>query len=259
MAKALERDGRRSGKAFLKAMFLVVFIISAILLIHFTSVRTYLAPVALARFLDGAGFWAPVVFIGIYSAGVCLFIPAALMTGLGAAIFGPYWGYVYVYLGAILGASASFIIGRSLGRDFVASLVGEKFKKFDEAIERNGFSAVLYLRLIYSPFSALSFGMGLTKVRFSDYFWGTALGILVETFIFTLFIGTVKEIWTSGEWNRLAIFKVSLSLVLFVASLFVPKLLRKVKKKEKQKEVACRIDGACNEEGGPSRHVPFID
>ncbi len=39
----------------------------------------------------------------------------------------------------------------------------------------------------------MNFGMGLTRVRFKDYLWGAGLGILVGTFIFTFFVGTVKE------------------------------------------------------------------
>ena len=56
------------------------------------------------------------VFIFIYAAGVCFFLPGTLLTGLGAAIFGAYWGFVYVWLGAMAGASAAFYIGRTLGR-----------------------------------------------------------------------------------------------------------------------------------------------
>ena len=53
----------------------------------------------------------------------------------------------------MLGASAAFWIGRTLGRDLAASLVGDRLKKYDEAIERNGFATVLYLRLVYFPFT----------------------------------------------------------------------------------------------------------
>ncbi|MCK7474164.1 MAG: 6-phosphogluconolactonase [Rhodopseudomonas palustris] len=44
----------------------------------------------------------------------------------------------------------------------------------------------------------MNFGMGLTRVRFGDYMLGTGLGILVGTFIFTFFIGTLKDVWASG-------------------------------------------------------------
>jgi uncharacterized membrane protein YdjX (TVP38/TMEM64 family) len=68
-----------------------------------------------------------------------------------------------------------FLIGRYLGGDFAASLIGGRLKRFDDAIEQNGFASVLYLRLANFPFTPMNFGMGLTKVRFSDYVTGTGL------------------------------------------------------------------------------------
>jgi uncharacterized membrane protein YdjX (TVP38/TMEM64 family) len=223
-----EPTGSRS-KAIAKALILAAFIGGAIVLVHFTPVKGYLTTEQLGRFLDTAGFWAPLVFILIYTVGVCLFVPGTFLTGLGAAIFGPYLGFIYVWFGAMLGASAAFVIGRTLGREFAASLVGDRLKKYDEAIERNGFAAVLYLRLVYFPFTPLNFGMGLTRVRFWDYVAGTGLGIVVGTFIFTFFIGTLKEVWTSGDWRQLISFKVFFSLALFGFSFFIPKIINKVR------------------------------
>jgi uncharacterized membrane protein YdjX (TVP38/TMEM64 family) len=223
-----EPTGSRS-KAIAKALILAAFIVGAIVLVRFTPVKGYLTTEQLGRFLDTAGFWAPLVFILIYTVGVCLFVPGTFLTGLGAAIFGPYLGFVYVWFGAMLGASAAFVIGRTLGREFAASLVGDRLKKYDEAIERNGFAAVLYLRLVYFPFTPLNFGMGLTRVRFWDYVAGTGLGIVVGTFIFTFFIGTLKEVWTSGDWGQLISFKVFFSLALFGFSFFIPKIIKKVR------------------------------
>lgn len=213
----------------IKAFILVAFIIGAILLVRFTPIKGYLTAEAMGRFLDTAGVWASLVFMLVYSLGVCLFVPGTLLTGLGAAIFGPYWGFVYVWVGAMLGASAAFWIGRSLGREFAASLIGDKLKKYDEAIERNGFATVLYLRLVYFPFTPMNFGMGLTKVRFWDYFFGTGLGIIVGTFIFTFFIGTLKGVWASGNWSELLSFKVFFSVGLFIFSLFIPRVVKKAK------------------------------
>ena len=220
--------GGRS-KAIVKAVVLVLFIAGAILLVRFTPVKSYLTAEALGRFLDAAGFWAPLVFIFIYTIGICLFVPGTLLTGLGAAIFGPYYGFVYVWFGAMLGASAAFVIGRTLGREFASSLIGDRLQKYDEAIERNGFATVLYLRLVYFPFTPMNFGMGLTRVRFWDYFAGTGLGIIVGTFIFTFFIGTLKQVWASGDWGQLISFKVFFSVALFVFSFFIPKIIKKVR------------------------------
>jgi uncharacterized membrane protein YdjX (TVP38/TMEM64 family) len=219
----------KPSSSTLKAGLFLLFIIGAIILVRYTPIKSYLNAQALGNFLDTAGIWAPLVYILIYALGVCLFVPGTLLTGLGAAIFGAYWGFLYVWVGAMFGAAAAFFIGRTLGREFAAGLIGNKLAKYDDAIARNGFATVLYLRLVYFPFTPMNFGMGLTKVRFRDYLWGTGLGIIVGTFIFTFFIGTLKEVWTSGDWRQLISLNVAFSIALFIFSFFIPKLIKKFK------------------------------
>jgi uncharacterized membrane protein YdjX (TVP38/TMEM64 family) len=229
----IQEPAKSRRSAILKAILFVLFIIAAISIIRFTPVKEYLAQESLRRLLEEAGFWAPLIYIVIYAAGICLFVPGTLLTGIGAAIFGPYWGFVYVWVGAMIGASAAFWIGRTLGREFAASMIGDRLKNYDDAIERNGFATVLYLRLVYFPFTPMNFGMGLTRVRFRDYFFGTGLGIIVGTFIFTFFIGTLKEVWASGDWENLFSLKILFSVGLFVFSLFIPKIINKMKRENK--------------------------
>jgi uncharacterized membrane protein YdjX (TVP38/TMEM64 family) len=229
MEEVVQKPRADRKKAMIKALIFIAFIIGAIALVRFTPIKGYLTADALGRFLDAAGFWAPLLFMLVYAVGVCLFIPGTLLTGLGAAIFGAYWGFLYVWVGAMFGASGAFWIGRTLGREFAASLIGDKLKRYDDAIERNGFATVLYLRLVYFPFTPMNFGMGLTKVHFWDYLFGTGLGIIVGTFVFTFFIGTLKEVWASGNWGELLSFKVFFSLGLFAFSFFIPKIIKKIK------------------------------
>jgi uncharacterized membrane protein YdjX (TVP38/TMEM64 family) len=229
MEKSVEQSVRNRKKGMIKALALGVFIIAAIYLIRFTPVKGYLTAEALGHFLEKVGMWAPIVYMVVYAVGVCFFLPGTLLTGLGAAIFGAYWGFLYVWVGAMFVASAAFWIGRTLGREFAASLIGDRLKKYDNAIERNGFATVLYLRLVYFPFTLMNFGMGLTKVRFWDYLFGTGLGIVVGTFIFTFFVGTAKEVWASGNWGGLISFKVFFSVGLFIFSFFIPKIIKKIK------------------------------
>lgn len=213
-----------------KALVFFAFIAASVLLFRLTPIKEYVTTQSLGRLLESAGVWAPVAYIFIYAAGVCLFLPRTLLTGLGAAVFRPYWGFVYVWIGAMIGSSAAFVIGRTLGRDFAASLIGDRLRKYDEAIAKNGFATVLYLRLVYFPFTPMNFGMGLTGVRFLEYLTGTGLGIIVGTLVFTFFIGTVRDVWISGNWVELVSFKVFLSMLLFVFSFFIPKIIKRIKK-----------------------------
>jgi uncharacterized membrane protein YdjX (TVP38/TMEM64 family) len=227
-------EKRMAGKprkgAVLKALLLLAFVAVALYAVRFTPLKERLTVNVLGGFLKSLGLWAPVVFTVLYAVGVCLFIPGTLLTGLAAAIFGPYMGFVYAWFGAMAGSSGAFFIGRTLGREFASSLIGERLKKYDDVIERNGFATVLYLRLVYFPFTPMNFGMGLTKVRFWDYFFGTGLGIIVGTFIFTFFIGTLKGVWASEDWGELISFRVFFSIGLFIFSFFIPKIIRRLRR-----------------------------
>jgi uncharacterized membrane protein YdjX (TVP38/TMEM64 family) len=229
MAEETERKKNKGRSGALKAAALVFFIVVAIAMVRLTPIRDYLTPAQVKALLETTGIWAPVAFILFYAVGVCLFIPGTLLTAVGAAVFGPYRGFVYVWLGAMLGSAAAFLIGRYLGRDFAASLIGPRLKKYDEAIGKNGFATVLYLRLVYFPFTPMNFGMGLTRVRVGDYLLGTGFGILVGTFIFTFFIGTLSQVWAGGDWSRLNGWQTYLSITLFIASFFLPKIIKKIR------------------------------
>jgi uncharacterized membrane protein YdjX (TVP38/TMEM64 family) len=213
----------------IKAFLFVIFIITAILLFRFTPLREYLHPQVLKDLFAASGPLAPFLFILAYTIGVCLFLPATLFTGIGALLFGTYWGFLCNITGAMLGASTAFFIGRYLGRDFAASLVGDRLAKYDRKIAANGFAVTLYLRLIFFPYGPLNFGMALTRISFANFFWGTFCGIFAGGFAMTFFFATVTEVWSSGQWEKLWGWKTLLSLILFIGSFFIPRVVKHFK------------------------------
>jgi uncharacterized membrane protein YdjX (TVP38/TMEM64 family) len=219
MEKAIQR---KSKKAIIKFLFFILYIILAMKVdvTQFALVQNCLTK----ETLESVGFLAPFVYMVIYATGICLLIPGTLLTGLGTATFGAYWGFLYVWMGVMAGAIATFWIGRTLARKFVTSLIS---KKLDNAIARNGFAIVLYLRLLFFPFNIVNFGIGLTKVHFWNYFLATGIGIIAGTFTFTAFIGALKEVWVSGNWGELIFFKVFFSVGLYIFLFFLPKIINK--------------------------------
>jgi uncharacterized membrane protein YdjX (TVP38/TMEM64 family) len=225
----MNQQRRNTKRGVGKAVVFLLFIAAAGVLFRFTPVREMITPANLERLVSSFGLWAPLVFILVYALGICVFLPALLFTGIGAVLFGPLYGFIYNEIGALLGASAAFFIGRYLGRDFAASLIGDRLKKYDDKIAANGFATVLYLRLVFFPFTPLNFGMGLTRVGFKDYFFGTLFGIIAGGFVLTFFFATLAEVWKSGNWAQLLSGKTLLSLLLFVASFFIPKVVNKLR------------------------------
>jgi uncharacterized membrane protein YdjX (TVP38/TMEM64 family) len=220
---------RKSSASGIKALLFVIFIITAILVFQFTPLKEYLHPQSLKDLFAASGHLAPLFFILAYAIGVCLFLPATLFTGIGAVLFGTFYGFLYNITGAMLGASAAFFVGRYLGRDFAASLIGDRLTKYDKKIAANGFTVTLYLRLLFFPFTPMNFGMALTRISFAQYFWGTFFGILAGGFVMTFFFATITEVWSTGQWEKLWGWKSLLSLALFISSFFIPKVVKHFK------------------------------
>jgi uncharacterized membrane protein YdjX (TVP38/TMEM64 family) len=214
-----------SRQAKMKAAFLFLFLTTAVILVHWSPLKDYLTVATLGTFLKQSGFLAPAVFIVLFVVGACLFVPGSLLASLGAALFGTGWGFLYAWLGAILGAALSFLIGRHLGREFAASLIGDRLRHYDDRIAQHGFATVLYLRLMYFPYCPMNFGMGLTRVSFWDFLWGSAAGLTVSLFIITFFAGTIRDVWLSGQWHELFGWKIFLGVGLFILSLFIPRVV----------------------------------
>jgi uncharacterized membrane protein YdjX (TVP38/TMEM64 family) len=215
----------KAKRIILKFCLFLVFVCGAVILSNLGPLRESLTAERLGHFLVVKGMWGPILFMLLYGIGVALFVPGIVLTGLGAALFGTYWGFLYTWGGAVLGAGLAFLIARVLARDFVSSRIGDRLRHYDDAIGRNGFTAVLYLRLLCSPFTPTCFALGVTKVRFRDYLLGTGLGIVIATFAVTFLIGNLKVLWASGDWRGLFSLRVAGAVSILLLSLLIPIVL----------------------------------
>jgi len=167
------------------------------------------------------------LFMIFCAVGTCLFVLVTVFVGIGAAMFGPYLSFACVGSGALAGAAISYFIAHRLGREFIYSLIGGRLRNFDDLIERNGFKAVLFLRLMFTPFAPVNYGAGLANIRFRDYFFATALGEVPTIFVTIFFIGEIRDIWILGDWGLLFSVRVALSLGFLTALVLIAKLVKK--------------------------------
>lgn len=218
---------RAPQRALGKAAVLIALLTCALYLVWGTPVAAYLTPDAAAALLRETGVWAPITFILAFGVGVCLFVPAIVFYTVGALFFGSVWGFVYIWLGAMLGAGLSFFLARALGRDLVATLLRSRLKSWDQVIARNGFTTVLTLRLFYAPFTPTNLSMGLSRVRFRDYLAATGLGMVVGTLLFVALMDQLRTAWMSGDWGLLWSARTLAGTALFALSLLLPWQIRR--------------------------------
>jgi uncharacterized membrane protein YdjX (TVP38/TMEM64 family) len=132
--------------------------------------------------IAAAGPAAPLVFVLLYALVTLAPLPKNVLTVIAGLLFGLVEGAIIVFLGALLGASAAFVLGRLLGREAVERLTGRRVARIDSLLSRHGLWAVLGVRLVpVLPFTAINYAAGLTAVRNRDYLIGTALGIIPGT------------------------------------------------------------------------------
>jgi uncharacterized membrane protein YdjX (TVP38/TMEM64 family) len=142
-----------------------------------------------AAWVEGLGLWGPAVFIAGYALAVVAFAPGSVLTLAAGAIFGLLWGTLYVLVAATLGASGAFLVSRYLARSLVERRLesNPRFGAIDRAVGEQGRRIVFLLRLSpIFPFNLLNYGLGLTRVRFVDYFVACA-GMLPGTLLYVYY------------------------------------------------------------------------
>lgn len=132
-------------------------------------------------------------------------LPAFLITFANGLLFGVWWGAALSWSSAMLGAALCFFIARALGRPVVVRLLSKSaVNTSDRFFQRYGKHAVLIARLVpVISFDAISYGAGLTSMRFLWFVIATGVGQLPATLLYSYLgdrvTGSIKILfWTFG-------------------------------------------------------------
>ncbi len=162
-------------RAFLAAGAVLLIAAAAVTVLAGHGLETALAWVAARRES------ASIPFVLFYAFAAVVLLPEFLLTMAAGAIFGLARGLLLVSIGSTLGATAAFLLGRSLARGWILRRIERwpKFHALDRAIGRHGFWVVFLTRLSpVIPYGLLNYTYGITAVRIRDYLLASWLGML---------------------------------------------------------------------------------
>jgi dihydrolipoamide dehydrogenase len=146
------------------------------------------------------------VFFAIYVAVTGLSLPGAvIMTLVGGAVFGLLWGTVIISFASSVGATLAFLAARFLLRDWVQGRFGDRLRRINEGIAKDGGFYLLSMRLVPQiPFVVINLAMALTPIRTWTFYWVSQVGMLAGTVAY-VYAGTqlarvesVKDILSPG-------------------------------------------------------------
>lgn len=153
----------------------------------------------LQALLQSAGFLGPLVFIIIQIVQCVIpIIPGGITLLIGVLVFGPFWGFVYNYVGIILGSCAAFYLARFYGQPLVKAMVKERtFNKYMGWLNKNQkkFNIFFFIAMVFPffPDDLICMIAGLSKMKFRQFFPLLAIGKIPSTLVYTLFLGFAYE------------------------------------------------------------------
>lgn len=128
----------------------------------------------LQNLVQQAAFFGPLLFIALQIVQVVVpIIPGGISLAAGVLIFGPVIGFVYNYIGIVLGSLLAFTLGRRFGKPLIHHLISQK--TYDRYIgwldNQNRFTKLFALAIFLpvAPDDVLCLLAGLTKMSFKTF------------------------------------------------------------------------------------------
>jgi len=185
--------GARRGRIPLRRIGLGIVAVVALIILG-RQVGAYVPQFVV--WVNSLGVWGPLVFIIGYAVATVAFVPGSILTLAAGAVFGLGKGVLYVFIAAVLGSAAAFLVSRHLARAVIEQrLAGNaRFAVIDRAVSAQGRKIVFLLRLSpVFPFNLLNYALGLTNVQFIDYLVAS-VGMLPGTFLYVYYGKLVGDV-----------------------------------------------------------------
>lgn len=185
------------------------------------------------------GHWGPLVLAVAYIPLTVLAVPASILTLGGGYLFGLTVGFIADSIGSTAGATAAFLVGKTIGRSYVVSKLKDypQFQAVAIAVQRSGFKIVLLLRLVpLLPFNMLNYLLSVTPVSIGEYILASWIGMMPITFAFVYVGTTIKDLSdVTHGWNEISTTRWILLTIGSVASVVLMVLVTRVARKSLNK------------------------
>ncbi len=146
----------------------------------------------------------PLGVLAAYVAGGLVAFPVTLLHAVTGVVYPFPQGFFYALGGSLLSATATYGLGRLLGKEALRRLTGRRINRISRKLARKGWITVMVVRnLPVAPFSVVNAVVGASRIRFWDYLVGTALGMSPSILAITLFSERVFRFIEDPSWGNL--------------------------------------------------------
>lgn len=205
---------------FLIFLIAIIFLILPLRKVDFSGITEE----GLKNWVNSLGVWGPLIYIMVYVLRPLILFPAGVLSASAGIIWGPALGFLYLQIGANISSLAEFLLARYFARSAVEKYLKGKILNIDAKIERHGFLTVLLIRLIPNvAWDMQNLSLGLTRVKFRDYFFATLIGIMPGSFAFVFFGASLIKML----FNPKNFWVIIIAILFFAGVYYLQKYLKK--------------------------------
>jgi uncharacterized membrane protein YdjX (TVP38/TMEM64 family) len=140
---------------------------------------------AIREAVDRADAWGIPLFVAVYGVGIVAHVPGSVFVGGGVLAFGPGWGLVWCYLGALAGNLLSFGIVRFVGVRPPTRVTWPLLRSLLARLDERPLGAVIAIRTIFPTTAPVNYALAIAGVGLAPYVVGSLVGVLPQL-LFTL-------------------------------------------------------------------------
>jgi len=145
--------------------------------------------------LRGNPWRVPLVLL-IFVVGSTVSFPILVMIGATVIALGPVLGFFCAAVGSLLAATATFEIGRLIGRGHLRRWLGHRADALERRLEGHGVVAVALIRKVpIAPFTIVNMLVGASGLSYRDFIAGTTIGMVPGIAAFALVGDRAIEVW----------------------------------------------------------------
>lgn len=168
--------------------------------------------------LSGSPWRVPLVLAAFVAASV-LAVPILALIGATVAALGPVLGFICAAIGTMLAASATFGVGRLVGRRPLQRWLGAKLDSLEQRVAKGGVVAIALIRKVpIAPFTFVNMLIGAVGIRYRDFILGTALGMLPGIAAFSFVSDRAIDAWREPTLQNVAL--IAGAIVLWLGVVF---------------------------------------
>jgi len=140
-------------------------------------------PEPFQQWLSTHASWVPLLLIACMILHTLVPLPAELLAIAAGMMLGPVWGFLTIWVGAMLGAYLGFFLTRTFGYALMRRLADRKrLQRLQGWMNRTDIPLLLAVRLIpVISFNLVNFALGFTPVSWWRFTWTTGVGIIPVT------------------------------------------------------------------------------